>query len=343
MTKILVIYTGGTIGMKQNPETGILQPFNFEQILEEVPVLKKFKFDIETRSFDPLIDSSDVQPDFWVRLAQMLHENYTKYDGFVVLHGTDTMSHTASALSFMLEDLEKPVILTGSQLPIGMIRTDGMENLVSAIEIAAAKNSKGHPYVPEVCVFFESQLFRGNRTTKDSAEQFRAFRSANYPALANAGIHIKYNTNAIQYPETWGKALKIYTALDTNVAIIKIFPGISRKLIESILNTDGLRAIILETYGSGNAPTAKWFLNGLAEAQKKNIILLNVTQCATGSVEMEQYETGMTLKKMGVISGYDSTTEAAMAKLFFLLGQYKENQKIKDVLQKNISGEITIS
>ena len=341
MTNILVIYTGGTIGMKQHHETGVWQPFNFEQIIEEVPVLKKFGFTIDTLSFDPVIDSSEVQPSFWVKLAELIAGHYAKYDGFVILHGTDTMSYTASALSFMLENLEKPVILTGSQLPIGMLRTDGMENLVSAIEIAAAKEN-GHPCVPEVCIFFENQLFRGNRTTKDNAEQFKAFRSANYPALAKAGTHIKFNMPAIQYPAQWGRPLKTNTRLDNNVAILKIFPGISPKIIDSTLNIKDLRALILETYGSGNAPTATWFIHALKQAVDKGIILVNITQCAAGSVEMEKYETGLALKKAGVLSGYDSTTEAALTKLFFLIGQYKDNQDVKKIWQKNISGEISL-
>jgi L-asparaginase len=341
MTNILVIYTGGTIGMKQHHETGVWQPFNFEQIIEEVPVLKKFGFTIDTLSFDPLIDSSEVQPSFWVKLAQLIFDHYAQYDGFVVLHGTDTMSYTASALSFMLENLEKPIILTGSQLPIGMLRTDGMENLVSAIEIAAAKENR-HPCVPEVCIFFENQLFRGNRTTKDNAEQFKAFRSANYPVLANAGVHIKFNMPVIRYPAQWGKPFKINTHLDNNVAILKIFPGISQKIMESILHTEALRAVILETYGSGNAPTTPWFIHTLEQAVERGLILVNITQCAAGSVEMDKYETGMALKKTGVLSGYDSTTEAALTKLFLLLGQHGDNQTIKCLWQKNISGEISL-
>lgn len=342
MTSILVIYTGGTIGMKQHPETGVLQPFNFEQIREEVPVLKKFGFTIDTISFDPLIDSSDVQPDFWVKLCQIIADNYNKYSGFVILHGTDTMSYTASALSFMLKNLEKPVILTGSQLPIGAIRTDGMENMVSAIEIAASEDN-GHPCVPEVGIFFESKLFRGNRTTKDSAEQFRAFRSGNYPTLAEVGIHIKFNNNYIHWPKQWGQDLQTNIQLDTSVGILKIFPGINRQLMESILFCNGLRAVILETYGSGNAPTAPWFVETLKAATSKGLILVNVTQCPTGSVAMEKYATGLALKQVGVIGGYDITTEAAVCKLFSLLGQCKDNEIVKSLWKKNISGEMTIA
>ncbi len=341
MNNILVIYTGGTIGMKQNPETGVLEPFNFDQIREEVPVLKKFGFTIDTVSFDPLIDSSDVQPDFWVQLCNIIADNYQKYAGFVILHGTDTMSYTASALSFMLEDLEKPVILTGSQLPIGTIRTDGLENLVSAIEIAASQR-EGHPTVPEVCVFFESRLFRGNRTTKDSAEQFRAFRSGNYPPLAEAGIHIKFNAGAIHYPEKWGKKLKIHTKLDTNVGILKIFPGISKPFMEAVLSCEGLRAVVVETYGSGNAPLAPWFLNTLKTASDKGLLLINVTQCHTGAVAMGKYATGIALRNIGVISGGDLTTEAAICKLFLLLGQNKDNQQINKLWTKIIAGEMSI-
>jgi L-asparaginase len=241
----------------------------------------------------------------------------------------------------MLENLEKPVVLTGSQLPIGMVRTDGLENLISAIEIAAAQED-GHPYVPEVCVFFESLLFRGNRITKDSAEQFRAFRSPNYPPLAEAGIHIKFNTKAIARPQQWGQPLKIHTRLDSNVAILKIFPGIRREIIEALFNIKNLRAVIIETYGSGNAPTIRWFIDTLKQATARGLILLNVTQCATGSVEMEKYTTGIALKKLGVLSGYDSTTESAVVKLFFLLGQYSNNEDVKINLQKNIKGEVNL-
>lgn len=340
---ILLIYTGGTIGMKQDPDSLTLVPFNFSQILEEVPELKKLGYHIDSYSFDPLIDSSDVSIAFWVDLSNIIKESYSRYDGFVILHGTDTMSFSASALSFMLENLEKPVIFTGSQLPIGMLRTDGKENLISSIEIAAAKREDGHAMVPEVCIYFESQLYRGNRTTKYSAENFRAFRSPNYPTLADAGIHIKYNTEKINYPKKWGKELIVRSILDTNVAIIKLFPGIDKRVIKSIISTEGLRAIVLETYGSGNAPTGNWFIECIKEALSRDIIILNITQCQTGKVDMETYSTGLSLKKEGVLSGYDSTTESAITKLFFLLGQYSESSAVRSSLTINLRGEISIT
>lgn len=340
-SSILLIYTGGTIGMKQDPETGALMPFNFNEILEEVPELKKFGCKIDTFSFEPPIDSSDIRTDFWIEIAKLIKKNYSLYDGFVILHGTDTMSYSASALSFMLENLQKPVIFTGSQLPIGMLRTDGKENLISSIEIAAAKDSEGRAMVPEVCIYFESQLYRGNRTTKYNAENFRAFRSANYPVLAEIGIHIKYNNAYIRYPETFSNELSIKTDLGTSVVILKIFPGISREIIEPILNINGLKAIILETYGSGNAPTAEWFIDLLKNAIGRGLIILNVTQCHAGKVDMDAYSTGILLKKIGVISGFDSTTEAALTKLFFILGQTNNIQNIKRMLQENLRGEIS--
>lgn len=339
---ILLIYTGGTIGMKQDTETLALKPFNFNQITEEVPELKKFGYRIDTISFDPVIDSSDVVPSFWVRLVELINENYKKYDGFVVLHGTDTMSYTASVLSFMLEDLEKPVVLTGSQLPIGMLRTDGKENLISSIEIAAAADSDGRPMVPEVCVYFKTMLFRGNRTTKYNAENFRAFRSANYPILADVGIHIKYNPSVISYPKEWGKELKINTALDTNVAILKIFPGIQPYVLDAVLGVKGLRAVILETFGSGNAPTSDWFIERIKKAVNDGLIVMNVTQCHAGKVNMDAYATGIALKKEGVVGGFDITTESALAKLFYLLGKYSDIDDVKRELVSNLRGEISI-
>ncbi|MDX9782000.1 MAG: type I asparaginase [Bacteroidales bacterium] len=341
-SSILLIYTGGTIGMKQDPVSGALKPFNFNQILEEVPELRKFGCKIDSISFDPPIDSSDVQIEFWIEIAEIIEKNYSDYDGFVVLHGTDTMSFSASALSFMFENLSKPVIFTGSQLPIGMLRTDGKENLISSIEIAAAKDSFGKAMVPEVCIYFESQLYRGNRTTKYNAENFRAFRSANFPVLADIGIHIRYNESLIIRTDE-EKRLRIHKNLETSVAILKIFPGIGEEFVKSFLSIKGIKAIILETYGSGNAPTSEWFIDALREAIKRDIIILNVTQCHAGKVDMEAYATGIRLKEIGVVNGFDSTTEAALTKLFFLLGQENETQVIKKRLSENLRGEITIN
>ena len=340
-TSILLVYTGGTRGMKQDPVSFDLRPFDFSQILDEVPELKKFGYRIDTYSFDPVIDSSDVDIEFWKRLTHLIEEHYDNYDGFVILHGTDTMSFSASALSFMLGDITKPVIFTGSQLPIGMLRTDGKENLISSIEIAASKDEAGHPMVPEVCIYFESQLYRGNRTTKYTAENFRAFRSANYPVLAEAGIHIKFNTSFIRYPEDWNQPLKPVYRLDPSVLIIKVFPGMRQQMLEALVNTPGIRAIILETYGSGNAPSGKWFTDCIREAVEKGLIVLNITQCQAGRVDMDTYSTGKSLKNIGVIGGSDCTTEAAVAKLFFLLGQYPDNKDVTYFLKKNIKGELT--
>jgi len=339
---ILIIYTGGTIGMKLDPHSGALAPFNFQQIAQEVPELKKFGYQLDTISFSPLIDSSDVTPDFWIKLALTIREHYDRYDGFVVLIGTDTMAYTASALSFMLGDLEKPVVFTGSQLPIAVLRTDGKENFISAVEIAAAKQSDGKPQVPEVCIFFENMLFRGNRTTKYNAEQFRAFCSPNFPPLAEAGILIKYHNSVIRYPQTWGKPLKVHTQICCDLAIIKIFPGIQEKIVRGILEIPGLRAAVLETYGSGNAPTQAWLIDALHDAIKRGVIICNVSQCQTGSVAMETYATGILLKRAGVLSGRDITTEAAVAKLILLTGQYSNNEEITRLIDTNLCGEISI-
>lgn len=340
-TSILLVYTGGTIGMKQDPVTFDLRPFDFSQILEEVPELKKFGYRIDTYSFDPVIDSSDVDIEFWKKLAHLIEKNYDSYDGFVILHGTDTMSFSASAMSFMLGDIEKPVVFTGSQLPIGMLRTDGKENLISSIEIAASKDSDGHPMVPEACIYFESQLYRGNRTTKYTAENFRAFRSANYPVLAEVGIHIKFNTAFIRYPQQWGRPLHVTYDLDPSVLIIKVIPGMKKELLDSLVSTEGIRAVILETYGSGNAPSGKWFTDSIRKAIDRGLIVLNITQCLAGRVDMDAYSTGKSLKNIGVTGGGDCTTEAAVAKLFFLLGQYSDNETIVNFLKKNIRGELT--
>ena len=338
---VLLIYTGGTIGMKADPADGTLKPFDFSGILEEVPELRKFAMKIDAYAFNPIIDSSDVEPSLWQALARLILERYDDYDGFVILHGTDTMAYSASALSFMLENLGKPVIFTGSQLPIGSPRTDGKENLISAVEIATAKDSHGHPMVPEVCICFNSQLLRGNRSVKVNATGFDAFKSPNYPLLASAGISIKYNNSFIHYGGERRKGLTIHTQLDTRVSVLKLHPGITEQAVRDILLGDGSRAVILETYGSGNAPCRPWFLALVREAASRGKILLNVTQCQSGDVDMDIYATGRSLKDAGVICGHDITTESALGKLFHLMGEHADNEQVKSLLEKNLKGEIS--
>ena len=338
-SSILLIYTGGTIGMKIDPTEQTLKPFDFSQILDEVPELGKFALKIDSYTFDPLIDSSDVEPGLWQSIAGLIGSKYDEYDGFVVLHGTDTMSFSASALSFMLNGLTKPVIFTGSQLPIGAPRTDGKENLVSAVEIASAKDADGHALVPEVCIFFNSRLMRGNRTTKASSENFNAFVSANLPPLAEAGVTIKYNFDCINYPKDWNSPLQVNSRLDTRVSILKIHPGITPQIVRNILLDSSTRAVILETYGSGNAPTKDWFIEMVEEANKMGKVVVNVTQCLYGGVNMDLYATGKRLKDAGVISGHDCTTECALAKLFSLLGAYQDNSRVKAEFAVTLCGE----
>lgn len=338
---ILLIYTGGTIGMKVDPAVRALRPFNFTQILEEVPELGKFAYRIDSYTFSPLIDSSDVEPSMWLELAGLIEDRYDQYDGFVVLHGTDTMGYSASALSFMIEGLTKPVIFTGSQLPIGTPRTDGKENLISAVEIAAAKDSEGHALVPEVCIYFDNILMRGNRATKINSDHFRAFRSPNFPPLAEAGINIIYNDTLIRKPASWDERPVFYKSLDTRVSILKMHPGITPQIVHTILCGEDTRAVIIETYGAGNAPSKEWFLEIVKEASGMGKILLNVTQCLAGSVNMDIYATGKCLKESGVTNGYDSTTESALGKLFHLMGRYSCNETVKTELESDLRGEIS--
>ncbi len=340
-SSILMVYTGGTIGMKQDPQDLTLKPFDFSQILEEVPELQKFALRIDSYTFDPLIDSSDVKPAMWQELATLIRDRYDSYDGFVVLHGTDTMAYSASALSFMLENLAKPVVFTGSQLPIGVPRTDGKENLISAVEIASAKDADGHAMVPEVSIFFNSKLLRGNRSTKVSSEDFSAFASPDYPPLAEAGISIRYNTLAIRKPQSWDAPLEIWTSLDTRVSILKIHPGITPHLMRHFLCDPQTRAVIIETYGSGNAPSGQWFLDSVEEASRMGKVVMNVTQCLAGRVNMDLYATGKALKRAGVVSGGDMTTEGALGKLFCLLGRNPDNEWVKARLGDDLMGEIS--
>ena len=339
--KVLLIYTGGTIGMIQNNETGALESFAFERLVKNVPELKRFECTIDVHQFAKPIDSSDMPPSVWAELVRIISDNYTVYDGFVILHGTDTMAYTASALSFMLEDLCKPVVLTGSQLPIGMLRTDGKENLITAIEIASARNEDGTPVVPEVCIFFENLLLRGNRTTKINAENFNAFRSYNYPPLAVAGINIKYDCNKIAKVD-FSKSLKPHFRCDTNVMVLTLFPGIQENLIRNLLRTPGLRAVVLKTFGAGNAPQQPWFIKLLKEAVENGIIIVNISQCLAGTVQMGLYETGLGLLDAGVISGYDCTVECILSKLMFLLGENKSPQEISALMNRPLAGEFTL-
>ena len=341
MNKVLLIYTGGTIGMNRNPRTGALEPFNFESLLSNVPELQQVSTEIATFQFNPPIDSSDMSPERWVDLAHVITNNYNLYDGFVILHGTDTMAYTASALSYMLENLTKPVILTGSQLPIGQVRTDGKENVITSIEIASAKYQDGKAMVPEVCIYFNGHLMRGNRTTKQSADNFNAFESFNYGHLADAGVNINYHTSRILMPD-YSKSVQPRFVLDPSVIVFTVFPGIQEDLIRHVLMSPKLRSTVMRTSGSGNAPQYPWLMTALKEATGKGKIIVNISQCMAGSVEMGRYDTGYQLKEAGVISGHDSTVESAVTKLMYLQGIYSDWHQVKNYMQRSIRGEISI-
>lgn len=335
---VLLIYTGGTIGMVKDKESGTLVPFNFDGLLNRMPELNQLDCDIETYTLRNPIDSSNIQPSDWLDLAAKLESFYDDYDGFVILHGTDTMSYTASALSFLLENLQKPVIFTGSQLPISDFRTDAKENLITAIQIASDYDNSNNAIIQEVGLYFENKLYRGNRTTKINSEHFEAFASLNYTALAESGVHLNYNRHI--FPEKNNGKLKVYKKLDQNVAIIRLFPGLTQSILDAIINIKGLKGLILETYGSGNAPNKEWFVNSIGRAVKNGIIVVNVTQCPAGMVDHGLYEVGLQMRKLGVVGGRDMTTEAAITKLMFVLGNETFSKSPEKWLRLNLRGEI---
>lgn len=339
--KVMLIYTGGTIGMGKNVKTGALEPLDFTHLLASLPELELIKTGVDVHQFSSPIDSSDMSPREWAQIVRIINQNYDFYDGFVILHGTDTMAYTASALSFMLENLTKPVILTGSQLPIGQLRTDGKENLITSIELAAYRDAEGFPMTPEVCIYFNGHLLRGNRSTKCSSEEFNAFNTFNYTHLCDTGVEFTFRTHHILRPD-YSRRMVPHFSMEPNVMVFSLFPGIQEATVRHILKSKELRGIVLRTYGSGNAPQAPWLLKLVREATERGVVIVNVTQCLSGSVQMQRYNTGVYLQEAGVISGYDSTVEAAVTKLMFLLAHYSDTQVVRRQMSKSIVGEITV-
>ena len=335
---VLLIYTGGTIGMVKEPKTGSLTAFDFKGLQKKIPELFQLDCEIVTIAFKQPIDSSNINPLYWVKIARLIGENYAKFDGFVVLHGSDTMSYTASALSFMLENLQKPVVLTGSQLPIGDLRTDAKENLITAIQITSLYES-GEPVIREVCLYFEYKLYRGNRTTKINTDHFQAFRSMNYPTLIESGVTLKINHPYLLLPSRKEKLI-VHTEMNTNVGVLKLFPGIGQSFIQSVLNATALEALVLETYGAGNAFTDEWFISVLAEAIQNGLHIINVSQCIGGGVIMGQYQTSEPLKKIQLINGKDLTTEAAVTKAMYLLGKGCSARQFRQFFEASLRGEM---
>ena len=327
--------------MRENPETGALESFNFDLIVDEVPELRRFDFNIHAFTFDPPIDSSDMGLEHWGKLVRVIADNYDRFDGFVILHGTDTMAYTASALSFMLENLTKPVILTGSQLPIGQLRTDGKENLLTSIELASAHYPDGRAIVPEVCIYFGGHLLRGNRSTKQSADGFDAFATFNHPVLCHAGVNFVYHYHHILTPD-FDRGMTPHTAMDTNVIVLSLFPGIQECFLRHVFEAPELRSVVMRTFGSGNAPQSPWLLRLLKEASQRGVTIINISQCISGAVEMNRYDTGLQLKDAGVVSGYDSTVESAVTKLMYLQARYDDPEIIRSYMNRSICGEISV-
>jgi L-asparaginase len=333
--RVLIVYTGGTIGMVQD-ERGSLRPFPMEHIYDLLPELRKCPYTVDTYQMERIIDSSNMKPDFWVDIAEIIEKRYDDYDGFVVLHGTDTMAYTASALSFMFKNLSKPIILTGSQLPMGVLRTDGRENIICALELASCREA----FIPEVCLFFENHLYRGNRSTKVSAENFDAFMSFNYPSLAKAGINFSFKPHL--FLPKGEKPLEVRKRFDRNIAVLKLFPGITPEVVKAILGAEGLHGVIVETFGSGNAPQNPWLISALREATHRGKVVVNISQCMQGCVQMGRYDTGYQLQEAGVVSGYDGTVESAVTKLMYLQGKYDDAEMVRKLMKQSLCGEMSI-